>query len=250
MRVIGNLTAVLVLAVIAGSLGSARGASAQNLALPEVMVTAPPIAPAYRKWNPYGGNPRVEEEKWSDIPCSSSRIAAGAATGCKAGPSLNHPGFGLPQGDRSVNLSNCRIGHDLVITNVGYLAFEADVVIVDPYYVSATGPPHKGCSAEAGYGDLREDFPDMNQMTRKGSGWRGYADNGDLITMAFSIGASNCLALEKRGPRWRTGYVYVIHASICRNDGRPVEVTDIDYVLHSLLVRQYEPSGNLRPPPQ
>ena len=68
--------------------------------------------------------------------------------------------------------------------------------------------------------------------------------------MQFSLGPSDCRAVEKRGPTWLGGHVYVIHASICRKDGRTVEATDVEFALGSLLVRQYEPRGNLRPPPR
>ena len=79
------------------------------------------------------------------------------------------------------------MGHDLVITNLGNLAIEADAIVVDPYFVSAIGSQHQGCYAQSHYSDLREDFPDMNQMTKKGSGWRNFAENGDLSTMEFAI---------------------------------------------------------------
>jgi hypothetical protein len=42
----------------------------------------------------------------------------------------------------------------------------------------------------------------------------------------------------------------VIHASVCRKDGGAVGAPEIDYVVASLLVRTYEPRGNLRAPPQ
>jgi hypothetical protein len=126
------------------------------LSLPEVSVTAPPITPAWKKWNPYGGSVRVEEDKWPDVPCSASRIAAGAATGCKTGPQVSYAGVGLPGNDRAPDLSNCKMAHDLVMTNLGVLAVEADVIVVDPYFVSAIGPQHKGCAAQSGYNDLRE----------------------------------------------------------------------------------------------
>jgi hypothetical protein len=68
--------------------------------------------------------------------------------------------------------------------------------------------------------------------------------------MVFSIGSSDCRAVEKRGPQWREGHIWVIHASICRTDGHPVEAADIDRVLASLQVREYEPRGNVRSPAQ
>jgi hypothetical protein len=136
------------------------------------------------------------------------------------------------------------------MTNLGNLTIEADVMVFDPYYVSAIGHQNSDCAVETEYEVLREDFPDMNQLTRKGSGWRNFRSDGDLSTMEFVVASSECLAIEKRGPRWSTGYVYVIHASLCRNDRRTVDGTDVDYVLGSLRVTTYEPRGNLQPPPQ
>jgi len=250
MPVIGRPAAafVFVLAMI-GSYAEALGADG-SLALPEVTVTARPVTPEWKRWNPYGGSTRVEEDKWPDIPCSASRIAAGAATGCKTGPLLTHTGVGLPSSDRSPDWSNCKMAHDLVITTLGILTVEAAVIVVDPTFISAIGPQHKGCAAQSGYGDLREEFPDMNQMTRNGGGWRNFFENDDLTSMAFTLGRDNCVAFEKRGPPWKFGHVYVMHASICRKDGGAVGAREIDYVVASLLVRQYEPRGNLRGPPQ
>jgi hypothetical protein len=246
-KAILRLAAAGVLAAIACS-APAGAADEQKLApLPEVTVTAPrPVTPPEKKFVPYFGNPRVEEDKWPDIPCSDSRVGVAAAGTCKTGtPQESAPGL-LPNGPNS----NCRIAHDLVMTNLGNLAIEADVMVFDPYYVSGIGHQHQRCAVLTGYGDLREDFADMNQMTRKASGWRNFLDNGDLTTMQFSVGVSECLAIEKRGPRWGIGRVYIIHASVCRNDRRSVEGTDVDYVLGSLRVNTYEPRGNLRPPPQ
>jgi len=250
MRATGGLVRSLVLGAICCTAPGLRDAGAQTLGLPEVTVTAPPITPSWKKWNPYSTNTRVEEDKWPEIPCDSSRISSGAATGCRTGPPLGHEGFGLPAGNLGIDPSNCRIAHDLVISNVGNLAIEADVIVVDPYFVSAIGSQHKGCYVQSHYSDLREDFPDMNQMTRRGSGWRNYVESGDLSTMVFSVGSSDCRAIEKRGPTWRGGHVFVIHASVCRRDGHTVEATDVEVTLGSLQVRQYEPRGNLRPPPQ
>jgi hypothetical protein len=250
MRDIDGLAVAVALALIVGSSASASRADQQNMALPEVTVTAPPIpVPSYKKFNPYSTNPRVEEDKWVDIPCGGSRVAAGGVSGCKSGPPMGSAGYGLPSGDKSIDLTNCHIAHDLVMTTLGNLAVEADLMVFDPNFVGPRGPMHRGCYVQQIIGDLRDDFPDMNQMTRQGGAWRGFLADGDLSTMAFSVGSSDCLALEKRGPRWGSGYVYVIHASLCHRDGRAVETADVDRVLAALLVRQYEPRGNLRVPP-
>ncbi len=237
-------------AAIVCAISGVFGAKAQSIGLPEVTVTAPPIVPSWKKWNPYSSNTRVEEENWPEIPCSASRISSGRATNCQTGPPLGHEGMGLAMGNLSIDPSNCRMAHDLVSTDTGNLVIEADAIVVDPYFVSATGSQHKGCYVQSHYSDLREDFLDMNQVTRRGSGWRNFIESGDLSTMEFSLGANNCRAMEKRGPTWLGGHVYVIHASVCRKDGRALEAADVDFVLGSLIVRQYEPRGNLRPPPQ
>jgi hypothetical protein len=141
------------------------------------------------------------------------------------------------------------MAHDLVITNSGILMIEADAIVVDPYFVSAIGSQHKGCYVQSHYSDLREDFPDMNQITWKTSGWHDYTENGDLSTMDFSIASIARRAVEKRGPTWRGGHTFVIYASICRRDGiRSRRLTSVSPL--ALRVDQYEPPGNLRPPPQ
>jgi hypothetical protein len=112
------------------------------------------------------------------------------------------------------------------------------------------GFQHRACFVETGHSDLREDFPDMNQMTREGNNWRNFREASDLSAMEFSIGPSDCWAIEKRGPQWGGGHVWVIHASFCRADRHPADPADLDRVLGSLQVRQYESSGNLRAAPQ
>ena len=64
--------------------------------------------------------------------------------------------------------------------------------------------------------------------------------------MEFSVGADNCLALEKRGPRWGGGFIYLIHASICRKDGRPVDASNVATVIGAIQVQGRDPNGNLR----
>jgi hypothetical protein len=251
MRAAVILTRWLVVTALCCAASRVFAADPSNLGLPDVTVTAPPITPPWKKWNPYSTNPRVEEDKWPDIPCGTAKISSGTASTCKTGPLLGHEGMGLPSGSTfSIDSSNCRMGHDLVITNLGNLVIEADAIVVDPYYVSAIGSQHKGCYVQSHYSDLRDDFPDMNQITRKGSGWRDYVESGDLTTMAFSVGSADCRAIEKRGPTWLGGHVFVIHASVCRKDGHALEPRDMDLALGSLQVQLYEARGNLRAPPQ
>jgi hypothetical protein len=68
------LARALVAMAIAVTLVGAFRAEAQSLGLPEVTVTAPPITPQWKKWSPYSSNPRVQEEKWPEIPCNSRTI--------------------------------------------------------------------------------------------------------------------------------------------------------------------------------
>jgi hypothetical protein len=136
MRDTDRPAGILVLMLIACPVSGASGADQSPLALPDVSVTAPPITPPWKKFSPYLGNTRVEEDKWPNIPCTGSRIASAGAGNCKRGPSFGPAALGTPQGASSIQISNCRIAHDLVITDVGTLKVEADVMTFDPTYVS------------------------------------------------------------------------------------------------------------------
>ncbi|HTZ35795.1 MAG TPA: hypothetical protein VMB84_07200 [Stellaceae bacterium] len=231
--------------------GAASGAGAalaqqQPMALPEVTVTAPRDPNEVRSTsqgavgNPYFGNVRVEETKWPEVPCAYSRV--GAATGtCRRGPPQMNFEHGDAQGSRP--LSNCQIAHDLVVSAVGGLFFEADSLVFDPYYVSAIGHQRQDCYVEAVPNSLQSQFVDMNQVTRQGTGWRNFADNGDLASMEFIVGTDTCLAIEKRGPRWGGGYTWLIHASICRKDRQPVDVGNVATVLAAINIREHDPGG-------
>ena len=81
-----------------------------------------------------------------------SDVAAGT---CKTGTPQESAAGLIPNGPDS----NCRIAHDLVMTSLGPLTIDADVMVFDPYYVSAIGHQHSYCAVETGYSDLREDFP-------------------------------------------------------------------------------------------
>ncbi len=99
---------------------SAAVAADANIGLPEVTVTAPPLTPQFKKWSPYLGNTRVEETKWPNIPCTGSRIARRGRLGtCKTGPQMSPAALGTPQGASSIQISNCSIAHDLVMTDLG-----------------------------------------------------------------------------------------------------------------------------------
>ena len=76
MRGTDRPAGILVLMLIACPVSGASGADQSPLALPDVSVTAPPITPPWKKFSPYLGNTRVEEDKWPNIPCTGSRIAS------------------------------------------------------------------------------------------------------------------------------------------------------------------------------
>jgi hypothetical protein len=242
----GHVSATALLGLVA--LTDAVSAQ-QSTTLPEVNVTAPASPQQTRPTstgapgNPYFGNVRVEETKWPEIPCASSRVGAATAGSCRRGPTQMNFEHGDANGNRQ--LSNCQIAHDLVISNVGGLSFEADSLVFDPYYVSAIGHQRQDCYVEAIARSIQAQFVDMNQFTRQGTGWRNFVDGGDLLTMEFTIGTDNCLAFEKRGPRWGGGYTWLIHASICRKDRQPIDANNIETVLAAIHIQERDPNGNL-----
>jgi len=241
MRKISGL--LLALAVLGFSEPNAL--AQQNMTLPDVTVTAPGnIPPSTAASNPYFGKTRVEEASWPSIPCASSRIGATAAGDCRRGPSVINFEHGDAQGSRP--LSNCQIAHDLVIGNVAGIDFEADSLVFDPNYVSAIGNQRQDCYVEARPSTLHEQLVDMNHVTRKASRWGNLTESGDLSSMDFTVAGENCLAFEKRGPRWGGGYVWLIHAAICHRGGGPVDMAAVATVLNALQVRQRDSNGNLR----
>jgi hypothetical protein len=54
--------------------------------------------------------------------------------------------------------------------------------------------------------------------------------------------------MRRLGPRWRGGQVWVMHASICHTHAQPVSAVDIAATTNALLIRIYDPVGNLRSP--
>jgi hypothetical protein len=247
--------------VTAAMLAPWIGAFAQNsqLSVPNVTVTAPaaPVEPPYMRdpWKAYGRNPyfgryRVEEDKFGEVPCTQTRIAFGPSGKCLQGYRL-----GLATNSSDRNSNPCDMGLDVVIDTAGKLAVEADILGFDPYKVNATASPSRSCYVRGYTGYDQEDFQDMNQVTRRGTNWHNLQINdmqdqwygGDrLRSIEFSDGPRNCIAIRKPGPVWRGGYVYMMHASICRTDGAAVQAQDLAYVLSSLQARTYDPLGNLR----
>ena len=196
--------------------------------------------------NPYTGHTRVEEDKWPVVPCSTSRISSIAGGTCQNGAPTET--FMSLSGSEP---PNCIIYHQLVTFQTGGLSVEADSFIFDPYKIvsgSPTGHQDKNCYVWSGYLRLPGDFHDMNQVTRRGTNWQNFIKGSTLSTMEFSEGVRRCLAVEKLGPPWHGGYVWVVHASVCQPDARPVQASDVAAVLAGLRLDRYDPLGNLRAP--
>jgi hypothetical protein len=251
-------TAVVTAAMLAPWMG-AYAQNSQQLSVPNVTVTAPaaPVEPPYMRdpWkaysrNPYFGRYRVEEDKFSEVPCTQTRIALSQGGKCLQGYRL-----GLATQSTAENSNPCDMGLDVVIDTIGKLAVEAHILGFDPYKVYATGSLPRQCYVRSYTGYDQEDFQDMNQVTRRGTNWHNLQINdmqdqwhaGDrLRSIEFSDGPRNCIAIRKPGPTWRGGYVFMMHASICRTDGAAVQPQDVAYVLSSLHSQTYDPIGNLR----
>ena len=243
--------------LVAGTMMSAGGAFGQDakLTVPNVTVTAPaaPVVPPYMRdpskaysRNPYFGRARVEEEKFPEVPCSATRIAFGQTGKCLAGYRLSLPEAALAGGPNSAGSNPCDMVLDVVIDATGKLLIEADILVFDPYKVMANGSPPRNCFVQGYMGYDQEDFQDMNQVTRRGTNWHNLQVNGQERSIEFADGPHNCTALLKPGPTWRGGYIWMMHASICRTDAATVQAQDIAYVLGSLQTRVQDPVGNLR----
>jgi hypothetical protein len=209
---------------------------------PAPNVTAPPLAapvgPPYvrspGKSYAYTGRYRVEEDKFSEVPCTVTRIASSAGGQCLRG----YRGLGC---DKAI---------DVVTFTVANLSIEASVLIFDPYKLTATASASR-CYIAGHPGYDQEDFQDMNQVTRRGTNWHNLViDEQDRQnrSIEFSERGHACVAVLRHGPVWRGGYVWTLHASICRTDAAPVQAQDVAYVLGSLQTRIYDPVGNLRSP--
>jgi hypothetical protein len=248
MRAWLSLASGLLLIVL--GYGSAT-AQQQPTALPDVNVTAPRDPNETRPTSqsapgmPYFGNTRVEEANWPVIPCGSSRVGSNTDpnASCRRGPTVINFEHGDAQGTRPI--SNCQIAHDLVISKVGGLDFEADSLVFDPYYVSAIGHQRQDCYVEAIPRRLQEQLVDMNHVTRQATGWGTMQESGDVTYIDFTLNASRCLAFEKRGPRWGGGYIWLVHAALCRGDGQPANLSDVAAVMGALHIEQRDPNGNL-----
>jgi hypothetical protein len=252
---------------------AAHGQETKQITLPPVTVTAPPFVPLYLRptpgdtfntkayqRNPYFGNNRVEEDKFTPVPCNNSRI----------GPTLvgtsDHTcleGYHLVSGyahHGKKGTNRCKIDHDVTIYNLGDLSVEADVFVFDPYFLAADGGPGSDCYIEGYNGYDQEDFQDMNRVTRRGTNWHDLRGEtcwwGDARpacqekSIKFSYGPHDCAAVRRPGPRWEGGWVWMLTASICRTDTASVQPDDVARALGAVQIRQYDPVGNIRPPPK
>lgn len=214
-----------------------------NLALPEVTVTAPavPVAPPYLRdpgkaylRNPYSGRYRVEEDKFPEVPCTATRIAAVTLGKCLQGYRLipgNTTQITNPKG-----ATDCGMALDVVEYNVGNLSIEADTLIHDPYKLSATGFHSAFCYVNGNPEYNQEDFQDMNQVTRRGTNWHNLMGSGEDKSIEFSDGPHQCVAVKRTGPLFQGGYIYMMHASICCIDTGPLQLADVTYALQYLQI--------------
>jgi hypothetical protein len=225
-------------------------AQEQKIPLPDVTVTAPgpTNTPPYQldpsksyARNPYFGRYRVEEDKFTKVPCSETRIAAAGGT-CLEGYKLDAPDPGSHVG----KLGPCDLSLDVVSFDEPLISVEANVLIFDPYRVNALGSVPKNCEVR-GYSDYdATDFHDMNQVTRRGANFRNLVSSGDDKSIEFTVGNRNCKAIRQTGPRWHGGYVYIAYVSICRNDTAQVQAADVGAAFAALRIRTYDKNDNLR----
>jgi hypothetical protein len=269
---VGKITSVVTGGIAAAVAALAMPAVAQQAqtTLPELSVTAPKTqpepAPGMAPTQGMLGKTRVEEDKWPEIPCGDSRMVTAAAatqTGaagpgdgrCQDGPKVQNFLSIAGGGDHPNAYGDCRIVHPLITAVVGRFAVEADVLVFDPYKITA-GPYNGKCTVWSGFEHLPQDFRDMNQVTRRGVSWHNFVGGngqpGTQSTMEFADGERSCLALERLGPPWHGGFVWVMHAAMCQDAGAavtPITLADIDAVAHGLQIQVYDPVGNLVPPP-
>ena len=257
MLAVPGLRPILGLA-IAVSATNVWGQQTEQLSIPNITVTAPAprVEPPYLRdpgtayqRNPYNGRYRVEEDKFREVPCAVTRIASAVGGKCLQGyrliPALTQQIINPKGGD------NCDLALDVVMYITGRLSIEADTLIFDPYKLSAIGyQTSQFCYVNGNSGYDQQDFQDMNQVTRRGVNWHNLVSNGEDQSIEFSDGSHHCVAVQRAGPKWGGGYIYMLHASICRTDTAAVQPEDISSVLASLLIRQRDPQGNLRSPGQ
>lgn len=213
----------------------------QQQQLPDVNVTAQAPIQSINRFNPFSGNTRVDEARWPVIPCNTARIDLGPGAKCQTGTQVE-TFMTMSQGGR------CDIARQVTMSKNARYEVEADVMIFDPYKVTAAGHQMKDCTVWAGYTNMPDDFRDMNQMTRRAASWGAFTKGTPQSTITYTDGGKNCIALERLGPPWHGGYVWVVHASLCPTGAAPLQPSDIDTMFASLQLRTYDAQGNLRVP--
>lgn len=210
--------------------------------LPDVNVTAQAPIQHVNPFNPFSGDTRVDEARWPVIPCNTARVDLGAGARCQTGTPVE-TFLTMSTGGR------CDIARQVTMAKNARYEAEADVMIMDPYKVTAAGHQGKNCTVWTGYVNMPDDFRDMNQMTRRGAGWGNFVKGSPQSTISYTDAGRNCIAFERLGPPWHGGYVWVVHASICPAVGGAVQLADVDAVFATLQLRTYDAQGNLRAPP-
>jgi hypothetical protein len=243
IAIAGALLAGVLLGVVARAI-----AAETQLPLPDVTVTAPGPAntPPYLRdqWNSYGRNPlmgrfRVEEDKFTRVPCTDTRVASPSGGTCLQG-------YRLTGNSNPVGRGTCELALDVSMFETTAITVEADVLIFDPYAVTALGGVSPNCYIRGYLNYDLIDFADMNQVTRRGTNFRNLVGAGDDKAVEFDTDGRHCKAIRHTGPRWQGGYIYIGHVSICRKDANQVQADDVAYVFSTLRVRTYDPQGNLR----
>jgi len=234
-----RIMAALMLPVLAASAAFAQQAQSP---LPDVNVTAPAPIQHVNPFNPFSGDTRVDETRWPVIPCNTARVDLGPGARCQTGTPVE-TFLTMSTGGR------CDIARQVTMTKNARYEAEADVMIMDPYKVTAVGHQGKNCTVWTGYVNMPDDFRDMNQMTRRGSGWSNFVKGSPQSTIQYTDAGRNCVAFERLGPSWLGGYVWVVHASICPAAAGAVQLADIDALFQTLQLRTYDAQGNLRAPP-
>jgi hypothetical protein len=252
MRKIAAFAGMVVTAAIAASSWPAAAQQAQTT-LPELSVTAPKNQRPPEWYAPRVGilgHVRVEEDKWPEIPCASAHIDAASSGTCQDGPKVIATQAYIG-GSANVPFAygSCTIYHPLITTTIGRFDVEADVLVFDPY--RQTGDRYNGsCTIWSGFKNLPDDFRDMNRVARQGTDWHdfvgGNGQPGAQSTIAFSQAGRACLAVERLGPYWHAGFIWVLHATMCETDGVPaITPVDVDGVVAALQIRVHDASGTL-----
>ena len=134
MQAICRLAGAIAALATMSSAGNVYSQETKQLPVPNVTVTAPaaPVEPPYLRnpWksyqrNPYAGRYRVEEDKFTEVPCTATRIASSAGGKCLQG-------YRLVPGNVVLHQSGglkCDMALDVVMYKVGNLSIEASTLI-------------------------------------------------------------------------------------------------------------------------